>query len=397
MNAPFRHIKKIKKGLSQEEHFWALKDINFEVQAGDVIGIIGRNGAGKSTLLKVLSRITEPTQGKIGIRGRVASLLEVGTGFHPELTGRENIYLNGSILGMRKAEINGKFDEIIEFAEIEKFLDTPVKRYSSGMYVRLAFAVAAHLDPEILIVDEVLAVGDVHFQKKCLGKMEKFGKEGRTILLVSHNTAVITTLCSKSILLDKGQITSEGDAHEVVRKYSCMLQEFGGQVVWDDPSTAPGTKRVRLHAFRIISENTITSEVWSDKEVRIEVCFWNFEEGAMLRTSIHILDSLGSCIFATGNADLTEDKWINRPYPVGLYRSICVIPANFLNDTTYLVHAFVTRNIGSVEVGTNEPLQFSVLDSGTMRNGFTGHWRGIIRPKMVWETELLSAKPVSEV
>lgn len=395
MKAPFRHIKKIKGKMSKEEYFWALKDINFEVQQGEVIGVIGRNGAGKSTLLKILSRITEPTRGEISIRGRIASLLEVGTGFHPELTGRENIYLNGAILGMNRSEINRKFDEIVDFAEVEKFLDTPVKRYSSGMYMRLAFAVAAHLEPDILIVDEVLAVGDASFQKKCLGKMKAVGKEGKTVLFVSHNMAVVTSLCSKAALLTKGQITAEGDANEVVRKYSCMQQEFGGQLFWDDPSTAPGTNRVRLHAFRIKSEDTITSEVWSDKEIRIEIDFWNFEEGAMLGTSIHLLDSLGSCIFATGNgatADLTVDEWFNRPYPVGLYRSICVIPANFLNDTTYLVHAFVTRNIGSVEVGTSEPLQFTVLDSGTMRNGFTGHWMGIIRPKMAWETELLSTE-----
>jgi lipopolysaccharide transport system ATP-binding protein len=192
------------------EEFWALKDVSFDIQQGDRVGIIGRNGAGKSTLLKILSRITEPTSGKISIKGRVASLLEVGTGFHPELSGRENIYLNGAILGMSKAEIKSKFDEIVAFAEVEKFLDTPVKRYSSGMYVRLAFAVAAHLEPEILIVDEVLAVGDVQFQKKCLGKMEEVGKEGRTILFVSHNMAMISNLCQKGILLETGKIATRG-------------------------------------------------------------------------------------------------------------------------------------------------------------------------------------------
>lgn len=201
------------------EEFWALKDVSFEIKQGDRVGIIGRNGAGKSTLLKILSRITEPTEGRIKIRGRVASLLEVGTGFHPELTGRENIYLNGTILGMSKAEIRRKFDEIVAFSEVEKFLDTPVKRYSSGMYVRLAFAVAAHLEPEVLVVDEVLAVGDAQFQKKCIGKMSDISREGRTVIFVSHNMAAIQKLCSKGIILDKGSLTIQGSPDQCVIEY----------------------------------------------------------------------------------------------------------------------------------------------------------------------------------
>ena len=210
--------RKIKQDVSEE--FWALKDINFEIKQGDRVGIIGRNGAGKSTLLKILSRITEPTSGKISIKGRVASLLEVGTGFHPELTGRENIYLNGAILGMDRSEIKKKFDEIVDFAEVEKFLDTPVKRYSSGMYVRLAFAVAAHLEPEILIVDEVLAVGDAAFQKKCLGKMEDVAeKEGRTVLFVSHNMATIQNLCQRTIYLNQGLLVSDNQTQKLISEY----------------------------------------------------------------------------------------------------------------------------------------------------------------------------------
>ena len=207
------------------EEFWALKDVSFSIDSGDVVGIIGRNGAGKSTLLKLLSRITEPTSGSIRLRGRVASLLEVGTGFHPELTGRENIFLNGAILGMARAEIKRKFDEIVAFAEVEKFLDTPVKRYSSGMYVRLAFAVAAHLEPEILIVDEVLAVGDAQFQKKCLGKMQDVSKGGRTVLFVSHNMGAVTTLCRKAIWLNGGRIVRTGSAREVVDEYLTASSE----------------------------------------------------------------------------------------------------------------------------------------------------------------------------
>jgi lipopolysaccharide transport system ATP-binding protein len=216
---------------ASEEEFWALKDINFEIKQGDRVGIIGRNGAGKSTLLKILSRITEPTSGRIEITGRVASLLEVGTGFHPELTGRENIFLNGAILGMTRAEIKKKFDEIVDFAEIEKFLDTPVKRYSSGMYVRLAFAVAAHLEPEILIVDEVLAVGDAQFQKKCLGKMEEVGKEGRTVLFVSHNMAAVSKLCESGMLLENGRLKKGGEIESCVETYMNLMDEKVGTLL----------------------------------------------------------------------------------------------------------------------------------------------------------------------
>lgn len=225
LSAPFRRFTQSKGESEQEERFWALNDVSFEIQPGEVVGIIGRNGAGKSTLLKILSRITEPTQGEISIRGRVASLLEVGTGFHPELTGRENIYLNGAILGMSRAEIKRKFDEIVEFSEVEKFLDTPVKRYSSGMYVRLAFAVAAHLEPEILIVDEVLAVGDAGFQKKCLGKLNDVAKAGRTVLFVSHNMAAIEGLCEKALWMDAGKLVQEGSTDVLIRSYMQVISD----------------------------------------------------------------------------------------------------------------------------------------------------------------------------
>lgn len=227
-------------GRRAAEPFWALKDVSFEVQRGDVLGIMGRNGAGKSTILKVLSRITEPTLGRIEGYGRVGSLLEVGTGFHPELTGRENVYLNGAILGMSAAEINRKFDEIIDFAEIEAFLDTPVKRYSSGMYVRLAFAVAAHLEPEILLVDEVLAVGDAQFQKKCLGKMSTVAKEGRTVLFISHNMAALRALCTRAILLEQGRVTCNGSVEECARRYASLYMTGRG-MTWERPPASPST------------------------------------------------------------------------------------------------------------------------------------------------------------
>ncbi len=257
---------------NSQEEFWALKDVSFEIKQGDRVGIIGRNGAGKSTLLKILSRITEPTKGSIKIKGRVASLLEVGTGFHPELTGRENIYLNGAILGMSKEEIKRKFDEIVAFAEIEKFLDTPVKRYSSGMYVRLAFAVAAHLEPEILIVDEVLAVGDAQFQKKCLGKMEDVGKEGRTVLFVSHNMAAVQQLTNKGVVLQKGQLLMIGDATTTIEKYLSSSIDYSTSVynVEMSPRRYPDLPR-QVEFLTLELENYPTKIVPADKEIHLRI------------------------------------------------------------------------------------------------------------------------------
>src|SRR5687767_11085985 len=248
------------RGNSNAELLWALKEVSFDVMPGDVVGIIGRNGAGKSTLLKVLSRIVEPTEGRVELYGRVASLLEVGTGFHPELTGRENIYLNGSILGMTRREIETKFDEIVAFAEVEKFIDTPVKRYSSGMYVRLAFAVAGHLEPEILVVDEVLAVGDAAFQKKCLGKMRDVASMGRTVIFVSHNLPAITRLCERVILLDEGKVLHDGTSYQVVRTYLNSGLGTSAARAWSDLAKAPGNDVVRLCAVRVRTETGVISE-----------------------------------------------------------------------------------------------------------------------------------------
>src|SRR5271157_5810721 len=225
MRAPLAWLRSRRQEKLQQVDFWALKDVSFQIKQGEVVGIIGRNGAGKSTLLKILSRITVPTEGRIRIDGRIASLLEVGTGFHQELTGRENIFLNGAILGMKRAEIKRKFDEIVAFAEVEKFIDTPVKRFSSGMYMRLAFAVAAHLEPEILIVDEVLAVGDAQFQKKCISRMQKVGESGHTVLLVSHNVTLVEALCRHAILLEKGEVVARGAASQVTAEYNAMFSD----------------------------------------------------------------------------------------------------------------------------------------------------------------------------
>jgi lipopolysaccharide transport system ATP-binding protein len=317
------------------EEFWALKDISFEIKQGDRVGIIGRNGAGKSTLLKILSRITEPTQGSIKIKGRVASLLEVGTGFHPELTGRENLFLNGAILGMGKLEIQRKFDEIVEFAEVEKFLDTPVKRYSSGMYVRLAFAVAAHLEPEILIVDEVLAVGDVQFQKKCLGKMEEVGKEGRTVIFVSHNMSAVESLCDRGILLQSGSLSLDGDPQEAIKIYLEKAYTLSKDVSIEQRKDRSGSGKIRVTSFRVLdSEGNEVPSLQSGKDYRFEVGYSNKIRKCLndIVVSLDILDEKNNrvLLFRTNftNNNLTINAHLgyivcnikNLPLANGLYR-----------------------------------------------------------------------------
>ena len=378
------------------EEFWALKDINFEIKQGDRVGIIGRNGAGKSTLLKILSRITEPTTGRIAINGRVASLLEVGTGFHPELSGRENIFLNGAILGMSRTEIQSKFDEIVEFAEVEKFLDTPVKRYSSGMYVRLAFAVAAHLEPEILIVDEALAVGDAQFQKKCLGKMEDVSSQGRTVLFVSHNMGALLNLCTKAILLNHGKMVSQGQADSIVKQYIDLGKDNAGEISWPDLNTAPGNDKIRLHAVRAVSNNEVTRNVDIDQETNIEIEFWNFQEGANISHSIHLQDQMGTCVLATINthsANLIQDDWFGKPHPIGRYKTVCTIPANFLNEGRYSIHVVILTDLTNYEVAERDIFSFNVQETGAMRKEYMGAWIGSIRPKLSWQTELLQPNP----
>ncbi|MBV8781277.1 MAG: ABC transporter ATP-binding protein [Phycisphaerae bacterium] len=272
LSAPLRRLRELSERGTEEDTFWALRDVSFDVKRGDVVGVIGTNGAGKSTLLKILSRIVEPTEGCVRLRGRVASLLEVGTGFHPELSGRENIYLNGSILGMKKGEIDRKFDEIVAFAEIEKFLDTPVKRYSSGMYVRLAFAVAAHLEPEILIVDEVLAVGDAQFQKKCLGKMQSVAAgEGRTVLFVSHNMPAVRSLCKTGIMLQKGRLTHVGTAEDCVNRYMSQAEATGMSA--ERTFERPGKAAVWITSARLLCDGEPIATVPMGGKLRLEVSF----------------------------------------------------------------------------------------------------------------------------
>lgn len=387
-------IKKDENSKSLNEEYWALKDISFEISQGERIGIIGRNGAGKSTLLKILSRITEPTQGCIRIRGRVASLLEVGTGFHPELTGRENIFLNGSILGMSRTEIKEKFDEIVAFAEVERFLDTPVKHYSSGMYVRLAFAVAAHLEPEVLIVDEVLAVGDAVFQKKCLGKMEKVANEGRTVIFVSHNMAAIQNLCNRALWIDKGKLLKDEESEYVISSY--LQTSFSSLTIqtWDNIETAPGNEKVRLRraCVRPIDQPTF-SVITVKTTFLIEFEYWNLQPDAYLNLSLHIYNEQGIMVF---NAlPINERVWQGKSMPIGIFRDVCYIPGNLMNDGMHWIELLVVQDETNLIYKYNDILVFDIRDSIEDRGAWYGKWGGAVRPHLEWKTELIEPLQIS--
>ena len=349
------------KSKDTKEEFWALKDLDFEINQGDRVGIIGRNGAGKSTLLKVLSRITEPTTGQIKIRGRVASLLEVGTGFHPELTGRENIFLNGAILGMGKVEIKKKFDEIVAFAEVEKFLDTPVKRYSSGMYVRLAFAVAAHLEPEILIVDEVLAVGDIQFQKKCLGKMEEVGKKGRTVLFVSHNMGVITSLCNKAILLNQGRCVRQDTVEKIVAEYISIGNLVRGEIC--NFNAPKPNQKLKIRKLRLVDKDSKTvSEIDSQSSLFVEIDFEVFIAGKNYSISFELIHAYYGCIFTSAFWDTDPVQLREKYFESGLYKAIIQLPVKIMRGGEYQIR--VSSSIPTVEIldiFSNE-LAFNLLD-----------------------------------
>jgi lipopolysaccharide transport system ATP-binding protein len=331
------------QNASGPQWMWALRDVNFSIEPGDVVGIIGVNGAGKSTLLKILSRITDPTEGYVRLRGRVASLLEVGTGFHPDLTGRENILLNGVMLGMTKAEVHSKFDEIVAFSELEKFLDTPVKHYSSGMYVRLGFAVAAHLDPEILIVDEVLAVGDMAFQKKCLGKMGEFGDSGRTILFVSHNIAAVLTLCQKGIVLQQGRISFQADAKSAVNYYVGVVSGEEKKNVlhvadlWNArgrlPQYHPWLFRLELHNGE---GNPFEGEIVIGSSIRVHVQFRLQEPSANFDARVNFVDLYGQVVFAARSSYERNRNWGERS---GQQEIICEIPNLPLTPGEYRIEA----------------------------------------------------------
>ncbi len=377
------------------ETIWALRDVSFQLQHGEVLGIVGRNGAGKSTLLKILSRITEPTRGEARVRGRVGSLLEVGTGFHPELTGRENVYLNGAILGMPRAEIDRKFDEIVAFAEVSKFLDTPVKRYSSGMAMRLGFSVAAHLEPEVLVVDEVLAVGDAAFQRKCLGKMHDVSREGRTVLFVSHNMSAITRLCERALLLDQGGVVADGPAPNVVSLY--LTSNLGAHAVreWPDPATAPGNEVVRMRRVRVRDQAGQTlQEADIRRPVGIDMEFEVVEPGWVLQPDFHFYNEEGLRLFVTFEL---QPAWRDRPRPVGRYTSTVWVPGNFLAEGTHILKASIsTMNPFRVHVAERDVVAFQVVDSmegDSARGEYGKAMPGVIRPLLDWTTQFEPTDP----
>ncbi|MDR1979361.1 MAG: ABC transporter ATP-binding protein [Synergistaceae bacterium] len=375
------------------EEFWALSDVSFDVKQGERVGIIGRNGAGKSTLLKILSRITEPTTGRVSIKGRIASLLEVGTGFHPELTGRENIYLNGAILGMSKAEIRKNFDAIVDFAGVEQFLDTPVKHYSSGMYVRLAFAVAAHLDTEILLIDEVLAVGDAEFQKKCMGKMDEVShKEGRTILFVSHNMPMVASLCESGVWLERGKILDHGVISSLIIKYSNTRKEGGGCFAEFSPGEYGNgiaellSVSVENDMGQLSGEFAITEPICLKMKYRIK------EKDISLSPNFHVYDSTGQCIFVMSDAGF-DYAGTKKAVP-GIYIASCNIPGNFLNDGAYSVgFALTTMSTVTIHFYAQNVLNFIIIDdmlNTPTRGLYRGAFPGAVRPLLNWNSEIIS-------
>jgi lipopolysaccharide transport system ATP-binding protein len=393
---PFRRAAKLMRGQAADEldeTIWALRDVSFDIKRGEAIGIIGRNGAGKSTMLKVLSRITEPTLGFAEVRGRVGSLLEVGTGFHLELTGRENIFLNGAILGMKREDIRRKFDEIVAFSEVEKFIDTPVKHYSSGMYLRLAFSVAAHLDSDVLIIDEVLAVGDAAFQRKCLNKMEKVGEVGKTVLFVSHNMPAITRFCKRALVIDMGQIVDDAPSTEAVMRYlGAEGKEALGGKVWADKRTAPTGSHARLLSVRVCSE---LGETLQSVDIRrsfgIEVKWEVIQEGLSMEPHITIINQENHVVFVTIDMD---PEWRGKQRHLGTYSSTAWVDGNLMAEGIFYINIhIVNRQDYTVQFSVHSALSFQIFDTlegNSARGDYGKDFPGIVRPLLRWTTEYSS-------
>ena len=371
---PYERITEVNNRAQKTagEYVWALEDINFSVEQGEVLGIIGKNGAGKSTLLKILSKVTGPTKGDIKVKGRIASLLEVGTGFHPELTGRENVFLNGAILGMQKAEIKSKFDEIVSFSGVEKYIDTPVKRYSSGMYVRLAFAVAAHLEPEILIVDEVLAVGDAEFQKKCLGKMKDVSGQGRTVLFVSHNMTAVNALCNKAILLKHGKVVTRGRTHDVVNEYIKINSDNIKQnISFDNKDQAPGNEHIKVKNVSVTPD-----EIDLEDSIAVKFEFWNFLPEQNLTLCFDLINIREQTVFSTATTLAVS--------PEEVCKARCTIPGNFLNDDIYSITVYFIDEERRPVFSKTDLVQFEVKE--TNRDyAYFGKVNGVVRPQLTWD------------
>jgi lipopolysaccharide transport system ATP-binding protein len=379
--APRRSTGMTPRGSWRE--FWALRNVSFSVRSGEVVGLIGSNGAGKSTLLKILSRITSPTEGHAVIAGQVGSLLEVGTGFHPELTGRDNIYLNGAVLGMRRKEIAAKFDAIVEFAGVGEFLDLPVKRYSSGMYLRLAFSVAAHLDTDVLFVDEVLSVGDTEFQRRCMGRIHDIAGGGRTVVMVSHNLSAIQGLCSRALLFRKGALVADGAAQQVVAEYLQLGTDKRLQRRWTSIEDAPGGDRARLRSAQVLPTNGATLEE-IDVRTPFSIIFeyTNFIEGAHLTSTIALFNQEGLMIFEAGPYRYPT------PRPCGTYREMCFVPGDLLNNGGFRV-SIAVHDRGETVILADDVLAFEIGDNPDLRFGSYEKWSGVVRPYLRWETEFM--------
>jgi lipopolysaccharide transport system ATP-binding protein len=386
LKAPINRLRGQLPTISDQ--IWALRDVSFDVNQGEVLGIVGRNGAGKSTLLKILSRVTEPTEGEVILRGRVGSLLEVGTGFHPELTGRENIYLNGAILGMKRHEIEKKFDEIVGFSGVDMFIDTPVKRYSSGMYLRLAFAVAAHLEPEILVVDEVLAVGDAEFQRKCMGKMNDVAQEGRTVLFVSHNMSAILRLTEQTIVLDKGKVAHRAPTPQAVDYYLSSGFSQSGERVWDADEVPKAAAPFRPIALRVRNpQNTVVDTVRSTEPTTLEIEYQLDQDITGLRVGIYLMTVRGEHIFTSFDTDPTEQFDTHSTRKEGHYRSRVTIPADLLNEGRYLIglNASVFRMKRFFQ--DERVLAFNVDPTGAPGMQWAEQRMGFVRPRLNWQIE----------
>ena len=385
IKSPWKNLNRLNdlNRFSQEDEsiFWALKDVSFEVKKGEVLGIIGKNGAGKSTLLKILSQIAEPTSGKIEIHGRVASLLEVGTGFHPELSGRENIYMNGTILGMTRREIDSKLDEIINFSGVEKFIDTPVKFYSSGMKVRLGFSVAAHLDPEILIIDEVLAVGDYEFQKKCLGKMEDVSSQGRTVLFVSHNLEAVRTLCSKSLFLSHGTLKSIGQTDKVINQYIKKQVVLERKKEWEY-GNAPGNEFVKVGLISVSNPgNASQLAIDRNKQIEFDFHFWFEGQDSQINLSLILYTNKEECVFNVIS---------QVPLPVlskGFYTAKCILPPSFLNESEYKIDVIWVKDAKIQLFRMDDCISFEVMDFEPRQINWFGKFPGVIHPKLEFRIE----------
>ncbi|MEX2293216.1 MAG: ABC transporter ATP-binding protein [Acidimicrobiales bacterium] len=383
----FAGIVTRRRRVAERRMIWALQDVSFEVAPGERVGVIGRNGAGKSTLLKLLSRITAPTRGRAEVRGRIGSLLEVGTGFHPELSGRDNISLAAAILGMRRREVDARLDEIVEFAGVAAFLDTPVKRYSSGMYLRLAFAVAAHLEPEILMVDEVLAVGDADFQRKCLGRMTEIGESGRTVLFVSHSMPSVLRLCDRVILLDQGGVAADGPPREVIRQYLGSGEGSSAERSWSSPDEAPGDGVARLKVVRILQGGQVDEEIDVARPVDLQVEYWLLEHTDLRPfVNLHLANEDGVLLFIT--SDSTNLAWRTSPRRSGVVTATCRIPAHFLAEGRLFVLAAVSSlNPTTVHAMEADAVSFHVVDR-TSGEGARGEWAndlpGVVRPLLPW-------------